>query len=80
MEFILLFYFILILFQLRNFFLNSIPININFILQTIKLGIPSFGNILFFYNTFKCILSNFFVCIFVVVALNCSSYTSFEIL
>jgi hypothetical protein len=52
-----LLYLIISLNQTSNLFFNSVPININFILQSIKLSIPSLSHIFFFNNAIEGILS-----------------------
>ena len=61
-------------------FLDFIPINIDFILHSIELAIPSSSNIFLLNNTLKSIFPNFSIIFLIFITSYCPSHTSFEIL
>lgn len=68
-----------IFFELLDLLLHSFPIYVYFILEAIKFCIPSFSYVLLFNHAIKSILPDFFICIFVFIALHCSTDALFKI-
>lgn len=78
-----LFWWVFIFFRLDEWFnlsINLLPIDINFVLESIKLTVPASGNIGNFNNTFKSIFSQLLIKFFVFEAIDCSTHASFEVL
>lgn len=71
---------VILLDQGFDFFLNPIPVNVHFVLQSIELCVPALRHILLFDDTVKGILPQFLVGGFVFVALDCPPKAPLEIL
>lgn len=70
---------IVIFFESSDFLFNSKPIHKDFVLESVELSVPSFGNIFFFNDTIKSIFPNFLIGSFIMITLDSSSNASFKI-